>query len=58
MNEHTEVRVTKWLQNFHYAWCVNECRRIRESTGDQCKIEREGKDNNSRIAVVRMMTTE
>ena len=56
MNEHTEVRVTKWLQNFHYAWCVNECRRIKASTGDQCKIEKEGKDKNSRIAVMRIMT--
>jgi|TARA_Y100000310_G_scaffold30177_1_gene28721 hypothetical protein len=56
MNEHTEVRVTKWLQNFHYAWCVNECRRIKKSTGDQCKIEKEGKDKNSRIAVMRIMT--
>ena len=56
MNEHTEVRVTKWLQKCHYTWCVNECRRIRESTGDQCKIKREGKDKNSRIAVMRIMT--
>ena len=53
-----EVRITKWLQRSDYIWCVNECKRIKESTGDQCKIEKEGKGKNDRIAIIRMMSTE
>tara|TARA_R100001530_G_scaffold119589_1_gene86785 strand:- start:1176 stop:1349 length:174 start_codon:yes stop_codon:yes gene_type:complete len=56
MNEYNEVRITKWLKKSDYVWCINECKRIKESTGDQCKIKKEGKGENDRIAVVRIMS--
>ena len=57
MNEHTEVRVTKWLQKCHYNWCVEEGRRIKESTGDQCRIANEKRGKDDMIALIRMMST-